>query len=53
MMKLCIFAGSLVMGYVFGYLATGLGIMWEIVISGIGSMVGVYAGWKFARWLDR
>lgn len=51
--KLCITVGTLVGGYVAGYLASGFGMMTEVVVSGLGSMVGVYLGWKLARWIER
>ncbi len=53
MNKLCIFTGMTVGGYVAGYLCSSLGLMTEIIVSGIGSMVGVYLGWKLARRIDR
>ena len=51
MTKICIFAGTIIGGYGFGYLATlaGLGFGWAFVISGVGSIVGVWAGWKIAQ----
>lgn len=52
MTKLCIFVGTTVGGYAFWALADtvlGLGFGWAFVLSGIGSMVGVYAGWKLAQ----
>jgi uncharacterized membrane protein YfcA len=51
--KLCIFGGSLVCGYVAGYLVSSYGMMTEVIVSGFGSMVGVYLGWKLARRIDR
>ena len=54
MMKLCIFAGTTIGGYGGWYLgdALGLGFFWAFVISGVGSVVGVWAGWKLARKLE-
>lgn len=51
MMKLCIFAGTTVGSYAFWYLGEvlGLGFGWSFLLSGVGSVVGVYAGWKVAR----
>ena len=51
MMKLCIFVGTALGGFVFGYGADMLGcsFLWSFVISGVGSVVGVYAGWKVAQ----
>jgi hypothetical protein len=51
--KLCIFAGSLVCGYVVGYLFSGFGMMTEVIMSGVGSMVGVYLGWRLAQRIER
>jgi hypothetical protein len=51
--KLCIFAGMTLVGYVAGYLVSGFGLMTEIIVSGIGSMVGVYLGWKLAQRIER
>ena len=53
MMKLCIFAGTAIFGTLGGVLATALGMdtfsLGSFVLSGIGSMIGVYAGWKVAQ----
>jgi hypothetical protein len=51
--KLCIFVGTTVGGYAGGFLFYGYGIMTQVVASGVGSLVGVYFGWKLARRLDR
>ena len=52
MMKLCTMAGATLFGVAGGYLATILGMdsfsMGSIVLSGIGSLVGVFVGWKVA-----
>jgi len=54
MTKLCIFVGTTIGGYVGWYLGdvAGLGFGWSFVISGVGSIVGVWAGWKLARKLE-
>jgi hypothetical protein len=56
MMKICIFAGTTVGGIVGGLIAGALNMdmfsIGNIVLSGIGSVAGVYAGWKLARKLD-
>ena len=51
MTKLLIFAGMTIGGYVGGALGAvlGLGFSWEFVLSGVGSVAGVYYGWKFAQ----
>ncbi len=51
MNKLCILVVSTVGGYVGwaipDYLGWGFG--WSFVISGVGSIVGVWAGWRLAQ----
>jgi hypothetical protein len=51
MNKLCIFGGTTVLGYGFGFLgnAVGLDFFWSFVLSGVGSVLGVYLGWKLAQ----
>ncbi len=53
-MKLCILVGTTAGGYAFWALgeACGLGFGWCFVLSSIGSIVGVWGGWKLARKLD-
>jgi len=48
-MKLCIFVGLNVGGYVGWVLGEHLGLMTAFLGSGLGSCLGVYAGWKMAR----
>lgn len=56
MNKLCIFTGVTVCGFLGSLLAGALGMEWfslgGFLLSGLGSMVGVYAGWKVARMLE-
>jgi uncharacterized membrane protein YfcA len=55
MMKLCIFAGTTIGSYAFwaiGDSVLGLSFLWSFLLSGVGSIVGVYAGWKLARKLS-
>jgi uncharacterized membrane protein YfcA len=40
-------------GYVAAYLVSSYGLMTEMFVSGIGSIVGVYLGWKLARRIER
>ena len=49
--KLCIFAGTIIGSYAFWYAGEklGLGFVGCFVLSGIGSLLGVYAGWKVAQ----
>ncbi len=51
MVKLCIFAGTTIGSYAFWFLGDALGcsFLWSFVLSGIGSIVGVYAGWKVGQ----
>jgi len=53
MTKLCIFIGMMVGGYAAGFIAAPLGFWWSFFISGVGSIVGVYLGWKLGRRFDR
>jgi uncharacterized membrane protein YfcA len=50
--KLCIFVGSTVGGYVGWYALDKLGMMAAFIGSGIGSVAGVYFGWKLARKIE-
>jgi hypothetical protein len=54
--KLCIFAGTIVFGLLGGLLGGALGLeffsLGGFLLSGLGSMVGVYVGWRVARWLE-
>jgi hypothetical protein len=47
--KFCIFVGINAGGYVGWVLAENLGLMIAFLASGIGSVVGVWLGWRFAR----
>lgn len=51
MTKLCIFAGTTVFSYGFWYLGTLLGFDFfgSFLLSGVGSIVGVWVGWKVAQ----
>jgi len=52
MMKLCIFAGTTVCAYVAAYAVSSYGMMAEVIASGVGSIIGVYLGWRLARKID-
>ena len=56
MTKLCIFVGMTVFGILGSVLAGAMGMdtfsIGNFLISGVGSMVGVYAGWKIAQKLN-
>lgn len=51
MVKLCIFVGTTVGSCAFGYAgdALGLNFLWSFMLSGVGGVLGVYAGWKVAQ----
>ena len=55
MNKLCIFAGTTIFGIAGGLLATLFGMdtlsLGSFFLSGLGSVVGVYVGWKVAQHL--
>jgi hypothetical protein len=48
-LKLCIFVGVNVGGYIGWSLGERYGIGTALILSGIGSILGVLAGWKVAR----
>ena len=56
MRKLCIFVGTLMGGLAGSGVAGALDLdafsLGGFALSGIGSLLGVYAGWKLARKLD-
>ena len=53
MNKLCIFTGTMFFGILGSVLAGALGMdtfsLGSFLLSGVGSMVGVYVGWKVAQ----
>ena len=51
MVKLCIFVGTTIGGYACWAIGDvfDLGMGWSFVLSGVGSLVGVWAGWKLGR----
>lgn len=54
MNKLCIFVGTTAGGIIGGLICPpSLGFVTQFVVSGIGSVVGVYVGWKVAQRIDR
>ena len=48
-MKLCIFVGMNVGGYLGWELGDRVGMMTAFLVSSLGTLLGVYAGWKVAR----
>ena len=56
MNKLCIFAGTMIFGILGSVLAGAFGMdtfsLGSFVLSGLGSVLGVYVGWKVAQKLN-
>lgn len=54
MTKLCIFAVSTLAGYGAWWLAdaAGMGFFGAFLVSGLGTMIGVWLGWKLAQKLE-
>ena len=54
MVKLCIFVGTTVLGYAFWYLGEWVGFEFFgcFLLSGVGSVLGVWLGWKVAKKLE-
>jgi hypothetical protein len=48
-MKLCIFVGMRVGSWAGWALGESGGVMTAFLVSGVGSLVGVYLGWRAAR----
>ena len=48
-MKLCIFVGMNIGGYIGWEFGDHFGMMTAFFVSSLGSVLGVYAGWKVAR----
>ena len=53
--KLCIFVGVIVAGYAGWALGEMLALefLWTFLLSGVGSVIGVWAGWKVAQQMNR
>ena len=49
MNKLCIFIGMTVLGWIGWWIGNKIGFMTGFVLGGIGSMAGVYVGWRINR----
>ena len=49
MKKLLVFSGMAVFGWIGWWLGSQIGFVTGYVLSGIGSMLGVYAGWRINR----
>ena len=53
MNKLCIFVGMMVCSTIGWMIGDRWGFGTAFVLSSIGSLLGVYLGWKLARVLER
>ncbi len=53
--KLCIFGGTIVGSYACWALGDALGFSFfgSFLLSGVGSIAGVYLGWKLAQKIER
>jgi hypothetical protein len=49
MRKLCIFTAMTVLGYAGWWLGAKVGFMTAFWVSSLGSMAGVYLGWRIHR----
>ncbi len=49
MNKICIFVGMTVLGWIGWWAGSSLGVMTAYVFSGVGSLLGVYVGWRIYR----
>ncbi|MFI5357311.1 MAG: hypothetical protein ACHQ4G_08250 [Opitutales bacterium] len=54
MTKICIFVGTTIGSYGGWYLGDvlGWGLGGAFIVSGVGSVLGVYLGWKLAKKLE-
>ena len=49
MNKLCIFIGVTILGGIGWWIGSKFGFMTGYVLSGVGSVLGVYIGWRINR----
>ena len=49
MNKLCILVGATVFGWVGWWLGSGFGFMTAYLFSSVGTILGVYLGWRVNR----
>ena len=49
MNKMCILIGTTIFGSIGWWLGERFGIMTAYILSGVGSLVGVYVGWRINR----
>ncbi|HTU00228.1 MAG TPA: hypothetical protein VMG58_00380 [Candidatus Sulfotelmatobacter sp.] len=52
MTRLLTFSGALLGGYAGWYLGDGFGTAAAFIASGVGSVAGVYLGWRLARKIE-
>ena len=52
MSKLCIFVGTTVFSTIGWYLGEPFGMFAAFLVSGVGSVFGVWAGWKLAQKIE-
>ena len=45
----CIFVGMTLLGTIGGWLGAKVGFMTSFFVGGLGSMLGVYLGWRLWR----
>lgn len=50
--RLLTFSGALLGGYAGWYLGDGFGTAAAFIASGVGSVAGVYLGWRLARKIE-
>ena len=49
MNKFCISVGMIALGWVDWWIRSPFGLVAAFILSGAGSMVGVYIGWRISR----
>ena len=49
MQRLCMFIGMTVLGWIGWWIGAKLGLTTGFVLSGIGTVAGVYVGWRINR----
>jgi hypothetical protein len=49
MNKLCILVGMTVFGWIGWGIGANIGFMTAYVVSGLGSVAGIYVGWRINR----
>ena len=49
MNRLCIFIGMIVFGWIGWWIGARFGLVTGFIVSSLGSIVGVYVGWRINR----